>query len=208
MTTVTAKLAFLPRYVPLASPRYGRRPVWTEAEEDVLRREYNGERSISDHIALKLGRSFNGVKGHAAKLGLVRLMKAPAWTEREIAILNQEYDRLSPQSIKRQYLPKRSLTAIIVKLKRLHLSRRTRDGWYTKLEACELLGVDHKKVQDWIDRGELAASYHHETKPQKNGIASWHIEAAALRQFVIRCARELTGRNVDLVGLVELLTDA
>ena len=92
-----------------------------------------------------------------------------------------------------------------LKAKRLHLSRRVRDGWYTKKEVCEMLGVDHHKVQHWIDRGWLKASYHTEQKPQKNGMAMWHINEANLSNFIIGHCSELQGRNIDLFGIFTCL---
>lgn len=68
------------------------------------------------------------------------------------------------------------------------------------------MGVDHKKIQGYIDRGDLRASYHTGTKPQKNGMAMWHIKQADLFDFVKKHVGEFQGRNVDLVMIVWLLS--
>jgi predicted DNA-binding ArsR family transcriptional regulator len=86
---------------------------------------------------------------------------------------------------------------------KLHL--RSRDDWYTKKEVCEILGVDHKRVQSYIDNGLLTASYHNGHKPGKLGMAMWHIERKDLSSFIRKYCDEFTGRNVDLTQIVEIL---
>lgn len=76
--------------------------------------------------------------------------------------------------------------------------------WYTKKEVCEILGVGHKRVQSWIDDGQLKASWHHERKPSKHGLGAWHIEARDLKAFIRRYPEEI-GRNVDMIQIVEIL---
>ena len=193
------------RPVPFAvRPRdYHQYHHWTEADDDMVRREYDGTWQSADRIALKLGVTYGAVKARTMRLGVVR-SKPPDWTAKEIAFLEQYIEQQSPQWIAAR-LPGRSLTAVIVKSKRLNLSRRARDGWYCQREACELLGVDHRWLQARIDRGELVASYHHGDRPAQGGMKSWHIEAKALRGFVLSNLEGLRSRNVDLVGLVSLL---
>lgn len=89
--------------------------------------------------------------------------------------------------------------------KRQGCGKRVRDGWYTKREVGEICGVDHHKVQQWIDTGKLKATWEHGARPQKNGSASWHIEESDFRDFLYRRSCELTGRNVDLFQMVNIL---
>jgi hypothetical protein len=175
---------------------------WTNAEHELVRLHYDGHAASVRQIASTLDVTFYAVKGRVGVLGLAR-EKPAEWSPEEIARLEQMLPRYSVQYIARRL--GRSANGIAVKIKRLHLSRRVRDGWYTKNEASEILGVDPKTVQCWINRGELRASWHHGHKPSQVGSASWHIERKDLAGF-IRChARELTGRNIDLFCLLEVL---
>jgi len=184
---------------------------WTEEERGIVRKDYDGHNQSAHLIALKLTNmtgdkiTFCAVKGQATKLGILQ-NKSPDWTDREIKILSEMITRYSPLTIAKRL--HRSLNAVVVKSKRLGYSRRCRDGWYTKKEVAEICGVDHKKVQAWIDRGDLKASPHGERKPQKNGGACWEITEEALKDFIISHASELQGRNVDLFQIVTILTDA
>jgi len=101
----------------------------------------------------------------------------------------------------------RSLNSVVVRMKRLHLSRRVRDGWYTKREVCEILGMDHKWVQRRIDSGALKAEPHDPESPlpKKNGGSCWHITEKDLAKFIVHHPQELNGRNVDLIIVVDLL---
>jgi len=175
---------------------------WTEEERDIIRREYDGHNNTSDRIASKLGVTFYAVKGQAAKMGIMQ-DKSPDWSDKEVEILTEMITRYAPLKIARRL--HRSVNSVVVKSKRLRLSRRVRDGWFTKKEVCEMLGVDHKKIQGYIDRGELKASWHNLTKPQKNGMAMWHIEVDDLKIFIKKNAGDFQGRNVDLLMIVWLL---
>ena len=182
---------------------------WTDDERDIVRREYDGTNQKSHQIAGKLSYitgdkiTLFAVKGQAAKMGIMQA-KSPDWTERECEILSEMITVYSPITIARRL--SRSLNAVVVKSKRLGLSRRARDGWFTKKEVCEIMGVDHKKIQSYMDRGDLKASYHSEVKPKQNGGACWHIKQADLIDFIKKYAGDFLGRNVDLVMIVWLLS--
>ena len=200
------KFALIRRPVPKCRIRTtGTRKPWTDAEDDLLRRSYDGTWPSIERVALAIDRTFTAVKNHAATLGLVKYKKMPDWTPEEDAQLAEWLGQHSTAWIT-QHMPGRTKVAVQVRARRLRLSRRARDGWYTKREACELLGVDHKWVQSAIDRGELKARPHIEgSTPGPTGYAPWHIDGPDLRRFVLGRLGDLTGRNVDLVALVELL---
>jgi len=182
---------------------------WIDTERDIVRREYNGTDARTRQIAAKLSYitgdkiTFFAVKGQAAKMGIMQ-DKSPDWTEKELEILSEMITMYAPITIAKRL--KRSLNAVVVKSNRLKLSRRSRDGWFTKREVCEIMGVDHKKIQAYIDRGDLKASYHTEVKPEKNGGACWHIKQADLIDFIKDRSVDFVGRNVDLQMIVWLLT--
>lgn len=181
---------------------------WTREEEDIVRRDYRPEREHIRELAARLGVTKCQLRHRAHYMGLVkrtdyRRDRRP-WTQQEDQHLVELSARYSVPTIARK-MGGRSETAIIVRLKRLHVSRRIREGWFTKLEVCEILGMGHRWVQRRIDDGCLRASYHNGTRPSQKGMAMWHISARDLRGFIRKHAAELNGRNVDLVQIVELL---
>lgn len=177
---------------------------WTDEERAIVRREYDGTNISAERIASRLGVTRCAVKGQVAHMGIA-MDKSPCWTERELELLEQYIPRYSVRTIAQKL--HRSQNAVAIKAKRLKLSLRNRDDWYTKMEVCEICGVDHKKAQKWIDSGSLKASYHNGHRPSQLGMAMWHIEANDLRSFIIGYSGELLGRNVDIQQIVWLLAD-
>ena len=168
-------------------PNYYNRHKWTDEERDIVRRDYDGHALSVDRIANKLGVTFNAVKGQVQNMGIA-MDKSRTWTDKETEILREMISQYSPLTIARKL--HRSVNSVVVKSKRLGLSRRVRDGWFTKKEVCEIFGVDHKKIQGYIDRGELEASWHSERKPQNKGMAMWHIETKDLKEFIKKNAHD------------------
>lgn len=186
------------------------RHKWTENERNIVRRDYDGTSMSAYYLANRLSSltgeriTFHAIKGQVQMLGLA-IDKSRRWTPEEESTLIDLITQFAPATVAR--ILHRSVNSVIVKSKRLHLSLRIRDGWFTKSEVSEILGVDHKKIQKWIDSGELKASYHGEIKPQKKGCACWEIRTPALRDFIINHSFELVGRNVDLFQIVEILVE-
>ena len=178
---------------------------WTDEEREIVRRDYRGTIASADAIATHLGVTRFAVKGQAAKMGILR-QKSPRWKPNELKLLEEMVPRYSVGQIARKL--RRSPNAVKVKAVRLKLRFRARDGWYTKQEVCEIVAEDHRKVQKWIDSKCLKASWHHDRRPDRLGMAAWHIEASDLRDFIIKHCAELLGRNVDLQQIVWLLTNS
>jgi len=177
---------------------------WTESERDIVRRDYHGTNDSAESIANRLGVTLCAVKGQVEKMGLA-IDKSRRWSlkeEEELAELILQY---APKTVAIRL--HRSVNSVVVKSKRLGISRRFRDGWYTKSEVCEILGVDHHWIQKRIDEGLLKAFYHNDSKPQKSGGACWHIQEQNLKNFLIAHCGELVGRNVDLFTIIHILAD-
>lgn len=175
---------------------------WTDEERDIVRREYDGHNLAALKLAGNLGVTFNAVKGQVQRMGIA-IDKSRGWTDQETEILAEMITQYSPITIAKRL--KRSVNSVVVKSKRLRLSRRVHDGWFTKKEVCEIFGVDHKKIQRYIDNGKLKASWHTQRKPQKNGMAMWHIKSKDLKEFIKKNIGDFQGRNVDLVMIIWIL---
>lgn len=175
---------------------------WTEDEREIVRRDYKGTNASAQQIADRLGVSLWAVKGQASILGILQ-PKSPPWSRKELDHLEELIHRKSVVEVAK--VLHRSPNAVKVKATRLKLKLRSRDDWYTKRDVCEICGVDHKKVQQWINSGALKASWHNGQRPSAKGMAMWHIEGADLKQFIINHSGELLGRNVDIQQIVWLL---
>ena len=176
---------------------------WTDDEIDIVRRDYKGTNASAQTIADHLGVSFHSVKGQVQKLGISFHPDRKKWSPEQDDLLRKLMPQLAPGTIAHRM--NRSVNSVVVRSKRLRIYRRARDGWYTKREVCEILGVDHKWVQSRIDSGALIATYHNGCEPQKNGGASWHIKENDLSNFIKNYPHELKGRNVDIIQIVDLL---
>ena len=176
---------------------------WTEEERAIVRRDYKGTNASAQQIAHLLGVTQHAVKGQTQMLGIMQ-QKSPNWTEKEYGILRENIHRKPIGEIAKML--GRSNNSVKIKATRLKLGLRKREGWYTKSEVMEICGVDHKKVQEWIDSGTLPASWHFGTKPQGAGQAQWHIEYEDLRNFLLAYSGELLGRNVDLQQIVWIVS--
>ncbi|KKM23102.1 hypothetical protein LCGC14_1618600 [marine sediment metagenome] len=177
---------------------------WTEGDEDILRRGWDNTKVTGCALAATIGVTYEAARHKAHLMVLFKRTdyRKRTWTPGEDGQLGEMIHRLAPATIARKL--HRSTIAVCVRAKRLGLIRRVRDGWYTKREVCEILGMDHKWVQRRIDAGEIVASFHNGRKPERKGLAMWHIEENDLRDYIRSHAHELNGRNVDLVTIVGL----
>lgn len=187
------------------------RHKWTPEEEDIVRQQYRGTHQSQRDIADYLNRagaqppiSQYAVQGRIMKLGIGQ-RENRRWTESEIRRLREWTGRLRPEEIATRL--KRGRISVQVKQKKMGLCLRTKDGWYTKKDVAEMLGVEHKKVQQWMDDGYLKA-VPYRAMPQKNGGGQWYIAEADVRAFLLRFPQELIGRNLDLCQVFDILVPA
>lgn len=176
---------------------------WSQEEIDILRREYQGTSASKEEIAKALGLTPAQIHYQVQRLGLAKTNDRRRWTKEEDERLKDLMGRTSPTKIAK--LMNRTVNSIVVRSKRLNISRRDREGWYTKMEVCQILGKDHRWVQTRIDCGTLKAAYHMGKEPQGPGGAMWHINEKDLKDFITRYCHELNGRNVDLIQIVQIL---
>lgn len=135
----------------------GKRAKWVvdPAKEKILREGYyrNG-RCRARFIAKAWGFPLWVVKREAARRGLARRADRRLWTPDEDAFL-QEHAGVRHSNWIRVQL-RRSEASVVLRLRRLGLTQRVSDG-YTLRQLEEGLGVDHKVITRWIERGWLKA---------------------------------------------------
>lgn len=186
--------------------RDGKWHIWTQQDDDYIRVNYKQTDESADAIAavLKVGPHQVKIRAYAMGIGKKSLRgQKRFWTPEEDAQLRAMVHKYSINTISNKL--NRSQNAIHVRSVRLKLILRSHDGWYTKKDCCEILGEDHKWLEVFINSGELKASYHNGKKPQKNGMAMWHIETKDFRGFILSHLHLINGRNVNLIKLIAIV---
>lgn len=176
---------------------------WADEEKEIVRRDYAHTRQSAKEIGGRLGVTEFAVKGQVSMMGLGNHDNRHPWTPKEDAKLERLLRRWGPRTVAVKM--HRSLNSVVIRSKRLNICRRHHDGWFTKKDVCEILGVDHKWAQARIDSGALKAYSHYGSKPSKYGMSAWHIEEADLKEFIRRYPQELTARNLDMIMVVDIL---
>lgn len=171
-----------------------------------MREHYRpSERGTSLNCATVLGVPKWRVCRWAAELGLTgQTNKGPDWTAADEAFLEQHIGTRHPNWIAKKL--GRSVTAVIVKSKRLSISRRGARTWYTASQVAEGFGVDPSTAMRWIERGWLPAK--HEGQDYPNGkAAAWRVEHAAVRRFVQQHPNAYTLAKVNQAWFLDVVFD-
>lgn len=176
---------------------------WTDEEREIVRRDYKGTHASASEIGRRLGVSRHAVAGQVYILGIATRTDRHPWDPEQDDQLRELIPRCAPRTIAMKM--HRSTNSVVVRAQRLGLSRRIRDGWFTQTEACAILGVDSHWLQRRIESGQLKATYHNGCRPNRPGLSMWHIEQKDLKSFICRYPQDLTGRNVDMIAIVEIL---
>ena len=187
---------------------------FTDEIKDFIRLNYQHTRTsaqaIADHLNATLGWKLNywSIEAQAVKMGIV-YAKPHHWDDQQDTVLRKLLPRYSPMMIAKlmtkQFGVPISEIAVVVRSKRIAASRRKRD-WYTKMEVCEIMGVDHHTLDPYIAAKKLRVETHgaYGTARRKN-LMMQRIERADFADFIIKQAENFRGRNVDLIRLVEVL---
>jgi hypothetical protein len=97
----------------------------------------------------------------------------------------------------------RTPCAIILKKKRLGINKRS-DGLTMRMME-DLFGVDHHRVERWMNLGMLTAKRKGTDRTEANGGDMWHFEPKILRAFVINHPEEVDLRRVEPLNFINLL---
>ncbi len=177
--------------------------IWTESEQEILKKRYTGttpnilslQKALYENSGIM--RNPHAIRKMATKLQLTRPTKHP-WTEDQIKLLEQLVGKFSAPIISHRV--NHSVSSVCNKANELGLKLLQRYDWYTLNETAEILGVWRETVLKWIEHGKLKTSRN--TDKEKS---TWHITSKQLHDFIVRYPMELTGRNVNMVHLVEIL---
>jgi hypothetical protein len=147
------------------------------------------------------------VSKRALRLGLTMPhAKEPPWTKCELALMPTLplHDIEKCAEIMRQHGFKRSPVAIMVKSKRLNLSRRFREAMPARAVA-KILGVDDKRVTADIIRGDLKAGRRKTKRLVQQGGDWWTVTPAQLRRYILDFLERIDLRKVDKVAFVQIV---
>jgi hypothetical protein len=158
-------------------------------------------------LAYRLGWPRWKVTRRAQHLGLItKTKKQPDWSEQELIILEHHAHKI-PEVIQRylkRYGFERSVTAIVLKRKRMRCLRNLEGQSATDLALC--FGVDMKTVQRWILTGYLKAKKRGTHRTEQQGGDMWWIKERDIVEFVKEYVDVIDLRKVDKWWFVGLLT--
>ena len=157
---------------------------WNDDERAIIRRDYKHSRAscqqLAEYLSRETGDSITAfaVRGQVTSMGIAKSDDRHPWTPEEDTKLMELIPSFCPRAVAK--MMHRSINSVVVRSKRLNISRRVRNGWFTKSELMEILGHDHKWIQRRIDSGAIKATYHYEHRPTQRGGSAWHITEADL----------------------------
>lgn len=158
-------------------------------------------------LARQLGEPRWLITQRCRRLGLTRpRKKEPPWTAAEEELMKRVplHDVEKCSEIFRAHGFARTATAIMVRSKRIGLSRRTH-GTFSATSAAKIIGWDSKTVAEYCLKGILKAGRRKTKRLPQQGGDPHSIERADLRQFVIDNLELIDFRKVDKFALVDLL---
>ncbi len=128
------------------------------------------------------------------------------WTAAELALMHKVplHDPFRCADIFHANGFQRSPTAIVVKAKRIGVSRRFNDGLSSR-QAAELVGFDSKNFGSMIAGGEVKAVRRTDRRSPQQGGSRWIIAPKDLRRFVLDNLERIDLRKVEKFGFVQLI---
>lgn len=170
--------------------------------------ELPARRGAVNDLADELGVPRWWLTKRATRLGLTKAhRKEPPWTAAEDDLMRKAplHDPPAAARLFRAHGFSRSPTAIVVRAKRLGLSRRATRGTLSATAAARILGVDAKTLSGWCIAGDIEASRRGTRRLPQQGGDSWDIAPAALRRFVLDNLERIDLRRVEKFAFVDLL---
>lgn len=168
-----------------------------------------GRKGAVAELAKRLGVPRWWLTKRMTALGLtVRHKKEPRWTAAEDALM-REVPLHHPEKAAKMFRENgfhRSPTAIVVRAKRLDLSRRTSRPELSATKAAVILGVDGKFVTARILAGDLKATKRDDRRLAQQGGSAWDIMPSDLRRWIVDNIDVVDLRKVDKVPFVLLIS--
>lgn len=167
-----------------------------------------GSKGAVNQLADKLGVPRWWLSKRLITLGLTtRHKKEPPWTAAEDELMKKAPLHQPDKAAKmfREHGFSRSPTAIVVRAKRLSLSRRDAREELSATKAARLLGVDGKTITRLVLSGDLPATKREDLRRAQQGGSAWDIKPADLRKWILDNLEVVDLRKVDKVPFVLLI---
>lgn len=176
--------------------------AWTPERDKILRDHYDGKKGTAQRIARLLGWPRWVISKRAAALGLTQPKDYKPWRAAEVEFLLTHVNARTVRWIAKRL--KRTETSVVMRIKRMGLSRQVDTGTYTARQVAEGFGIDGHVVERWIRQQLLAAK---RAALGNNGgpAPSWQITPAAVREFVKRNPLSFDIRKVDQVWFLDAI---
>ena len=124
------------------------------------------------------------------------------WTAAEAEIIERLLGKVSALTIAKRL--KRTEASVVLKIKRMGLSRRVRNG-YTMRDLEECLGEDHHKIQRWIENGWLRDHLQGTRRHDGNGRDIHRFREKEILEFLPRHPEEINLGKVDAIWFLDLV---
>ncbi len=180
-------------------PTRKKKYVWTSEKDAYLRDHYDGKvKGRAAEIAQLWGWPTWVVKKHAAQLGLCyHVDRCEYSAEEEQFLLDHAGSRTTYWMAKKL---KRSHTSVVLKLKRMKISRRFRDGYTLRdLELC--FGTDHHVIERWVRKGFLRAKKRGTFRDRD----AWCVSESDILRFISNYPLEFRLDKVDQLWFMDLV---
>ncbi|HLP66736.1 MAG TPA: helix-turn-helix domain-containing protein [Rhizobium sp.] len=141
-------------------------------------------------------------------LGLtIRHKKEPPWTAAEDELMKKAPLHMPDKAAKmfREHGFIRSPTAIVVRAKRLNLSRRDAREELSATKVARILGVDGKTITRLVLAGDLPAIKRDDKRRAQQGGSAWDIKPDDLRKWILDNIDVVDLRKVDKVPFIMLI---
>jgi len=180
--------------------------VWRAEFDEHLKAHYYGglnrRFSVLNRMIRLTGLPRWYIKRQAARLGLTMHIDRMPWTAAEVDLLERLVGTVSTATIAKRL--RRSQVSVVNKLKRLHISRRVREGYTMRdLEVC--LGEDHHKIRQWIASGWLRDHVQGTQRHDGNGKDIHRIREKDILSFVRNHPQEINLGKVDQTWFLDLV---
>lgn len=182
----------------------GKRPmkyVWTPELDAILKAEYDGKiRYRAAAIASRLGWPAWVIKKRAGVLGLAVPADRRDWTPKETRFVSFYAGHRTTLWMARRL--RRSESSVVLKLKRMKISRRIRKGYTMRdLELC--FGVDHRPIERWVRQGLLTIRHRHPKRPHP----TWWVKDEDILAFIQGHPMAFRLDKVDQFWFMDLILD-
>ncbi len=187
-----------------------RKHFLTDDEIKIILSFYDGTTIKTNKIMRLFGHKYPRwyVKRKAQEMGLARCHKQPDWSEKEVSYLHKYFPSKGFRAIQNG-LKKinggilRSVTAITLKKRRLHINKRS-DG-FTMRMVEEIFGVDHHKIEKWVHLGWLQDGRKGTERTRNQGGDMHHFKPENLRNFAINYPEEIDIRRVEKWTFIQIV---